>query len=689
MSRYIPDNIIDDIAARSDIVEIVQRYLPLQRAGTRYKACCPFHKEKTPSFVVNPQTNTFHCFGCGKGGNVFTFVMQMDNLDFPDAARFLARLAGVIIPEPESYTKGKQSSPGSYSGSDLRERLFLLHEKLASFYESNLKNRRNTKVNAYLDGRQMPQGAPERFHLGAALDEWDSAMQFALNQGFTLDELKEAHLVSESQKSPGRYFDFFRNRLLFPIWNENGRVVGFSARQIDPEQGGGKYINSMESPIFKKSRILYGFHLARKSIGEKKCAILCEGQMDIIAMHESGCTNAVAPQGTAFGEEQVKLLKRCFPEGKMFITLALDSDSAGMKAALRDAELLLPAGAALKVALFPGGKDPDELLRNDGPEAVQKAVADAVDFFAFLLEAGKKGKDLSNPGEKALLASHILKYILLVENPVEKEAYIQYLSREISLPPETLRAGMDHELLKGKKFAPARIYEEEPTFSPGEKDSGNGSHPGAALPDSMKNPLLRKALSELLEVILQNEKQAENAMNSLEGGMLDEGPLARAVEIVIQAKMNGEWVLATENIVHAFSRGVDCPELFAILARVGETNTPLPEETASGEKENGEEKENLSPVSRQEERIQKQLRELGLPSADELRVQIERNNQKKQAHLVLKKQAADCILVIRKLYLQKKIQSLRESIRTTPPGEERNELLRKSTLLSRELLTIK
>ena len=277
-----------------------------------------------------------------------------------------------------------------------------------------------------------------------------------------------------------------------------------------------------------------------------------------------------------------------------------------------------------------------------------------------------------------------------MENPVEKEAYIQYLARELSLPPETLRAGMDHELLKGKKFASARIYEEEPASFPGENhDPGKGSMPTATLPESMKNPLLRKALSELLEVILQNEKQAENAMNSLEGGMLDEGPLARAVEIVIQAKMNGEWDLATENIVHAFSRGVDCPELFAILARVGETNSPIPEKTPSGEKEYAEEKENPSPVSRQEERIQKQLRELGLPSADELRVQIERNNQKKQAHLVLKKQASDCILVIRKLYLQKKINALRESIRTTPPGEERNELLRKSTLLSRELLTIK
>lgn len=686
MSRYIPDNIVDDIAARSDIVEIVQRYLPLQRAGNRYKACCPFHKEKTPSFVVNPQTNTFHCFGCGKGGNVFTFVMQMDNLDFPDAARFLARLAGVMIPEPEQYRKNNGSSSSSFSGSDLRERLFLLHEKLAQFYTANLKNRRNEKASSYLESRNMPSGAAERFQLGAALDEWDSAMQFALKEGFTLDELKEAHLVSESQKTPGKYFDFFRNRLLFPIWNENGRIVGFSGRQIDPEQGGGKYVNSMESPIFKKSRILYGFHLARRSIGEKKCAILCEGQMDTIAMHESSCTNAVAPQGTAFGEEQVKLLKRCFPEGKMNVTLALDSDSAGMKAALRDAELLLPAGATLKVALFPGGKDPDELLRNNGPEAVQEAVNNAVDFFSFLLEEGKKGKDLSSPSEKALLANRILKYILLVENPVEKEAYIQFLADALALPAETIRAGMDHELIKGKKFAPSRIYEDAPGMEEETSENAPGNlSSGKVPPDSLRIPLLRKALAELLEVILQNEKQAEKAMNSLPHEMLDNGPLARAVEIVIESKMNGEWELAGENIARSFSQETDCPELFAILTRTGEDpNAALPP-APSGQ----ENKAEVAPLSRQEEKMQKHLQELGLPSADQLREQIERNNQRKQARLILKKQASDCILVIKKHHLQKEINLLREKIRTMPAGEERNELIRKSTALSRELLTIR
>ena len=687
MSRYIPDNIIDDISARSDIVEIVQRYLPLQRAGNRYKACCPFHKEKTPSFVVNPQTNTFHCFGCGKGGNVFTFVMQMDNLDFPDAARFLARLAGVMIPEPERYERGNFDHSDSHSRSNLRERLFLLHERLAAFYESNLKNRRNEKASLYLESRQMPPGAAERFHLGAALDEWDAGMNFALKEGFTMDELKEAHLVSESQKTPGKFFDFFRNRLLFPIWNENGRIVGFSARQIDPEQGGGKYVNSMESPVFKKSRLLYGFHLARRSIGEKKCAILCEGQMDTIAMHESGCTHAVAPQGTAFGEEQVKLLKRCFPEGKMYITLALDSDSAGMKAALRDAELLLPAGASLKVAAFQGGKDPDELLRKEGAEAVRRAVDGAVDFFTFLLEEGKKERDLNSPGEKAALASHILKYILLVESPVEKEAYIQFLSEALALPAESLRAEMDHSLLKGKMFTPSRIYEE--TSPSAGEETAESRVPPAALPDSLTNPLLRRALGELLEVILQNEKEAENAMNSLSHEMLDEGPLARAVEVVIESKMNGEWELAGENIGRSLSGEISCPELFAILAKAGEDPNALPAKNSLSAEKTGDGMSASAPLTRQEERMQKHLQELGLPSADELRSQIEKNNRRKQARLILKKQASDCILVIRKHFLQKEIDLLRKTILATPPGEERNELIRKSTLLSRELLTIR
>ena len=405
MGGLIPEDIIDEISNRADIVEVVQKYVPLQRAGSRWKACCPFHQEKTPSFVVNPASNSCHCFGCGKGGSVFKFIMEMENLSFPEAARMLARWYNVMIPEPERITFRNGEKATTKENYNIRERLYLLHEKLASWYMGNLKNARNAKVNSYFAARNMREESAKQFMIGASLDEWDGMMKWAEQEKFTLDELKLAHLVSESSKTPGKYFDFFRNRLMFPIWDEQGRVVGFSARQIDPAQGGGKYVNSMESPIFKKSKLLYGLNFARKSIGEKKYAVICEGQMDVIAMHTAGVTNAIAPQGTAFGEDQAKIIKRCFFDGNMQITLATDADSAGIKAAIRDAEILLPMGANLKVAAFPGGKDPDELLKNSGAQAVVDAVENARDFFEFLYDSFTGSIPPSTPAEKAQIRS--------------------------------------------------------------------------------------------------------------------------------------------------------------------------------------------------------------------------------------------------------------------------------------------
>ena len=376
----IPEEVIDEIAARADLVEIVQGYVPgLKQAGSRWKGCCPFHQEKTPSFIVNPGSNTYHCFGCGVGGGVFQFVMAIENLDFPNAVQMLARKYNVLIPEPEPY-RGARSGETARSDYNLRERLFLLHEKLAAWYASWLKNNPDSKAAEYFRSREIDPVFAMCFQIGAAPDSWDAMMQWAHKEGFTLDELKAAHLVSESKNGGGQYFDFFRNRLIFPIWNEQGRVVGFSARQIDKEQGGGKYVNSVESPIFKKGRILYGLNFARPDIPKKGSVILCEGQMDVIAMHTAGCTNAVAPQGTAFGDDQAAVLRRYTDT----VLLATDADSAGMKAVLKDASILLPRGFHLKVVSFPGGKDPDELLHKSGAEAVRAAVDSASDFFDFL-----------------------------------------------------------------------------------------------------------------------------------------------------------------------------------------------------------------------------------------------------------------------------------------------------------------
>ena len=231
----------------------------------------------------------FHCFGCGKGGNVFRFVMMIENLDFPNAAQLLARKYNVIIPEPERRHFSPAEKASGAADYNLRERVFLLHEKLAAWYMSHLRNHPDSKAAQYFSTRRLNPVFAEQFMIGAAPDQWDAMIEWGKREGFTLEEMKEGRLVSESKNKPGKFFDFFRNRLIFPIWNEQGRVVGFSARQIDPEQGGGKYVNSSESIIFKKSRILYGLNFARTEIGKKGFALICEGQMDVIAMHSAGC----------------------------------------------------------------------------------------------------------------------------------------------------------------------------------------------------------------------------------------------------------------------------------------------------------------------------------------------------------------------------------------------------------------
>ena len=614
---YIPEEVIDQIAARADLVEIVLGYVPnLKQAGSRWKGCCPFHQEKTPSFIVNPDSNTYHCFGCGVGGNVFKFIMAIENLDFPGAAQFLARKYNVLIPEPEPYRGGK-TGPAEKSDYNLRERLYLLHEKLAAWYASWLKNNPDSKAAAYFRSREIDPVFAQRFQIGAAPDSWDAALQWAKQNGFTLEELQAAHLVSESKNTAGKYFDFFRNRLIFPIWNEQGRVVGFSARQIDKEQGGGKYVNSVESPIFKKGRILYGLNFARPEIPKKGSVILCEGQMDVIAMHTAGCTNAVAPQGTAFGEDQAAVLHRYTDT----ILLATDSDSAGMKAVLKDASILLPHGFHLKVVSFPGGKDPDELLHNSGPEAVTQAVENAADFFDFLFAHTAEKYDRDSPDGKVRIAAVLLQYIRLLDNEVARDSYLNWLSERLGISAENLKI----ELKKAESRQPRQISRPVHTNEnsvPEEKSHG-------PLPLSMTDPKLKVVLCELLRLLLNNRACVEKAARELSPDDLDEGPVALAITIIVQAHLNGNWEQGPAEITRELATcPLDCSEVFTMLTE-----------------------------------------EVRKPASDEIPLRI----------------VGDCMHSIHTIRLKQQIAELRRELNRMPPGEDRNALLSEFMNLTREL----
>ena len=554
MARFIPDDVLETIRQRADIVEVVQSYVPtLKRAGSVWKACCPFHHEKTPSFTVNPERGIYKCFGCGQGGNVFTFIREMEKLDFPNAAELLARKYNIIIPDTPPpggrFGRGRASSSGTAespeSSYELRERLYLLHEKLAAWYASRLHDFPDSPVARYFATRGLPAETAVRFSIGASPDSWDAAILFAKKEGFTEKELRLSGVVSTKPENESHIFDRFRNRLMFPIWNEQGRVVAFSARSIEPDPGGWKYVNSPETPIFKKSRTLYALNFARHAISEKKCAVLCEGQLDVIAMHRAGCTNAVAPQGTAFGQEQASILGRYTQS----VCLALDNDKAGREAVFKDAVILLPKGFSLRVAVFPGAKDADELLKAQGPDVLRSTVKNAVDFFDFAFRHISEGLDLTSPAGKAAAASGIAVYLHLIENPVTQGIYADWLAGKLSIARETVLAEIERaRLSEQEKKDRAAMFASAGAARTADSAPKVPAVPRKETPLSMRHAGMRQAFYELLELLLSSEQYARMAADELEPEMLDDSPAGRALEILVESAMNGEWDEAPERI---------------------------------------------------------------------------------------------------------------------------------------------
>ncbi len=577
MPRFIPDDVLDQIRLRADIVEVVQSYVPaLKRAGANsWKACCPFHQEKTPSFTVNPARQSYKCFGCGKGGNVFTFVMEMEKLDFPNSAELLARKYGVVIPEQQypvrsSRTGGSSGKSRDESDYNLRERLYSLHELLAAWYADNLSGNKIPAVCRYFATRGISTEFQHRFMIGAAPDAWSAAIDHARKNGYTDEELRLSGIVSAKEENADHIYDRFRNRLMFPIWNEQGRIVAFSARSVEKDPKGWKYVNSPESPVFKKSRTLYGLHFARTAIAEKKYALLCEGQLDVIAMHRAGCDNAVAAQGTAFGTEHAAILKRYTTE----IRLALDNDNAGKKAVFADAEILLPLGFALRVVTWPGAKDADELLKAQGAEAIQNAVAESVDFFEFALQNAAARFDSSSPAGKARIAEDVIARIQLLDSAATREAYIAWLAAKLELSADALRSDLAKKVNDSKRRDGYRLRREA------ERENRNAAETEVqatpVIPFSMRNAGIRDAFRQLLQVILKEEALARAAAHDIEEGLCDSTPVCRAVDLAIQFALEGNWQQAPQLILMELAKtGAALDEVSGMF-----TADDLPEEEA-------------------------------------------------------------------------------------------------------------
>jgi DNA primase len=431
----IPSQTIEQIAAANDIIEVIGSYFPLKRAGANFKALCPFHQEKTPSFHVSPQRQTFHCFGCGVGGSVFRFVMDYEHIDFPSAVRKLAARVGIPVIEERGPSDAEDRQH------EARRILLQLHGETAGWFHENLiKKEFAEPARKYLKERGITADIARRWRLGYAPDEWDAFGSWARGRGYETQTLIASGLVKtkeDADGSPGqRSYDRFRGRIMFPICNDIGEVIAFSGRVLKEKEGAAKYLNSPETPLFRKGSILFGLDKTKRALIEVNCAIVCEGQLDLISLFEAGITNVVAPQGTAFTETQARMLKRLADE----VVLCFDSDVAGTHAAERSLDALLQNDLIVRVAEIPAGDDPDSLIRREGKEEFEKRIAAARDFFDYWIEHEVAEVDLASLGAKMQLARSLAETVSRVHDPLMRGEVISKVSARLGVPVQDFQA---------------------------------------------------------------------------------------------------------------------------------------------------------------------------------------------------------------------------------------------------------
>lgn len=409
----IAEETIQRVAEANDIVEVIGSYFPLKRAGTSFRALCPFHREKSPSFHVNPQRQSYHCFGCGAGGTIFRFIMEYEHVDFPDAVRKLAHRAGIPIVEEEGSAEEDERHR-------LRKRLLALHAEAAAWFHLNLlKSPPAQPARDYLKKRGISAEVAKSWQLGYAPDSWDALLDFLQEKKFSSEEINQSGLTSwkEDEEGPQKAYARFRGRVMFPIRNDYGEVIAFSGRVLDAEAKTAKYVNSPETPLFTKGRVLYGMDKSKRALIEAKTAIVCEGQLDLISAFEAGVQNVIAPQGTAFTPEQARMLQR-FVET---VVLCFDSDRAGQEAVARSLPALLGCGLEVKVARLPEGEDPDSLIRGKGPEAFRAVIEGSKNFFDHALEILAAKGSLDDPTGKTAAARRLGPYVAMIKETVLRE----------------------------------------------------------------------------------------------------------------------------------------------------------------------------------------------------------------------------------------------------------------------------
>ena len=500
MAGRIPENLLEDILGRLDIVEVISSYIPLKKAGRNFKANCPFHHEKTASFVVSQERQIYHCFGCGESGNAFKFLMRHERMEFPEAVELLAKKTGVILPE--------QDNPEAVKVASVSSQIYKINELALNFYKNNLFASSALASREYLLKRGIKLQTIKEFHLGLATSGWDNLINFLRSKNVPLSLMEVAGLVLP--KDAGGYYDRFRNRIIFPIFDIRSRIIGFGARVQDNSLP--KYINSPETPVYTKGKNLFGLNLSKDFIRDSDCVVIVEGYLDFMIPYQEGIKNIVASQGTALTIEQIKLFKRYTHN----VVMIFDGDTAGEIATLRSLDILIDEGINVKIAPLPKALDPDALVRKEGVSSLKEKIDHACSFFDYKLKLLKSRYDIKDAHGKSKIASEMLSTINKFDNAILRGEYTKKLAEEIRVPENHIL----EELNKLKPTLPAQEINQEPV--------------------KKKQPEINPAEKLLIKFMLEEKDLIEKIMQELSPSDFQDIRTAKIVSVMQELVLQGK-----------------------------------------------------------------------------------------------------------------------------------------------------
>lgn len=554
MAEFFSDDTIEQIRGASDIVDVIGSYLPLKRAGANFVALCPFHREKSPSFNVNPQRQIFHCFGCHKGGDVFTFVKEYENIPFPDAVRRLAERANIPLQI--------DTTPGQKQSRHIKDTLLQIHEQICQRWQNALANEASGQIaRDYLEKRGVSSEAVKLFRLGYAPDVWDDTVNWAKSKGHELSFVEQGGLILS--KDGGGYYDRFRGRLMFPICDEQGRVIGFSGRVLDAEAKTAKYVNSPETPIFTKGKVFFGLDKSKRALLDADSAIVCEGQLDLISCFMAGVQNIVAPQGTALTAEHARILKRYVDE----VVLCFDSDNAGQNAAVRSLDSLLASGLAIRVAVVPAPHDPDSFIKQSGGDAFKQLIAKAEGFFDYYLNRLCATNDLATDKGRLTVLQSMAEAVHKTGNVVLVDKYAQKTALRLGVTPEAVR-------VEFKKAARLKRPTAAPAAEPEHAQATN--EPEHEPATSAAQPIPRPSTPEywLLKLLLLNEDSWEWTQAHLDLNWVQHPHVREIIRRCLELRTSEQW-----HGIAAFLTQCESAEMRVMLTEATADNHPIPNAT--------------------------------------------------------------------------------------------------------------